>query len=75
MMFEYSGAIHMHSTYSDGTGTVPDIMRYANETNLDFAILTDHNTMGARDDGFEKWYNDSMLIVGYEMNELKKKNH
>ena len=75
MMFEYSGAIHMHSTYSDGTGTVPDIMRYANETNLDFAILTDHNTMGARDDGFEKWYNDSMLIVGYEMNDLQNKNH
>lgn len=74
-MFEYSGAIHIHSTYSDGTGSVSDIMRYANETQLDFAILTDHNNMKAKDDGYERWHNNSMLIVGYEMNDLKNKNH
>ncbi len=74
-MFEYSGAIHMHSTFSDGTGTIPEIMRYANETDLDFAILTDHNNMKAKDEGFERWHNNSMLIVGYEMNDLQNKNH
>jgi len=74
-MFEYSGAIHMHSTYSDGTGSVEDIMKYANETGLDFAILTDHNNMLAKDKGYEKWHGNSMLIVGYEMNDLQNRNH
>lgn len=43
-MIEYTGAIHMHSTFSDGTGEVPDIARFADEVGLDFILLTDHNT-------------------------------
>ena len=74
-MFEYSGAIHMHSTYSDGTGTVPEIAGYANESELDFIILTDHNNMKAKEAGYEKWFGNTMLIVGYEINDISNKNH
>jgi len=74
-MFEYSGVIHVHSTFSDGTGTVPEIMRYANEAGLDYVILTDHNTLLAKDKGFEKFFDNAMLIVGYEVNDIDNKNH
>lgn len=74
-MFEYSGAIHIHSIYSDGSGTVEEITRFANEVNLEYIILTDHNTMKAKDLGYEKWHGDTLLIVGYELNDLKNKNH
>lgn len=74
-MFEYTGAIHVHSVFSDGSGTVEEIASFANEVNLDYFILTDHNTMKAREKGLEKWYDNTMMIVGYELNDLKNKNH
>ncbi|MBX7043174.1 MAG: CehA/McbA family metallohydrolase [Ignavibacteria bacterium] len=74
-MFEYSGSVHMHSKFSDGTGTVQEIAQYASESELDFIILTDHNTLKAKEKGFEKWYDKTMLIVGYEVNDSKNKNH
>ncbi len=74
-MYEYSGVIHVHSTYSDGTGTVEQIASYASETGLDFVILTDHNTAKAREEGKEKWFDKVMMIVGYEINDADNKNH
>ena len=74
-MFEYSGAVHLHSKFSDGTGTVEEIAKFANETGLDFLILTDHNTLLAKDKGFEKWFDNTMVIVGYEVNDTSNKNH
>ena len=55
-MFEYVGSIHMHSIFSDGSGEVPQIAKYANELGLDFIILTDHNTLRALEEGYENWY-------------------
>ncbi len=74
-MFEYSGSLHIHSKFSDGSGTVEEIAKYATESDLDFIILTDHNTLKAKDKGYEKWYKQTMLIVGYEVNDIKNRNH
>ncbi len=74
-MFEYSGALHIHSTYSDGTGTVEEIAGYANECDLDFIVMTDHNNMKAKNNGNEKWFSKTMMIVGYEVNDVYNKNH
>lgn len=74
-MFEYVGAIHIHSVFSDGTGQVEEIAGYANEVNLDYIILTDHNTLRALKEGFEKYYGNTLLIVGCEINDKENKNH
>ena len=74
-MHEYSGVLHIHSTYSDGTGSPDHIAQAANETGLDFLILTDHNTIQAKTDGYEKFYNNTLFIVGYELNDVYNKNH
>jgi len=64
---EYVGAIHAHSTYSDGGGTVDQVLSAAGETGIDFLILTDHNTLDAREAGYERWHDDLLLIVGDEV--------
>ena len=63
--FEYCGVIHVHSTYSDGSGSVPTILHAAQD--VDFLVLTDHNTLGARVDGWEGWHGNTLLIVGDEV--------
>lgn len=74
-MFEYIGALHMHSTFSDGSGEVKDIVKAASEVGLDFIILTDHNTLRALTEGFEGLYNKTFLLVGCEINDKENKNH
>ena len=39
------GDCHCHSTYSDGTGTVPEIAAWIEKAGLDFFFLTDHGTV------------------------------
>jgi hypothetical protein len=72
---EYVGAIHIHSEYSDGSGKIADIARYANEVGLDFIMLTDHNTLKSRRDGCEGWYDNVMVMIGYEINDKNNRNH
>ena len=74
-MYEFVGAVHVHSIYSDGTGKVEDIAEFAAETGLDFVLLTDHNTMRARNEGKEKWYGKTALLVGVEINDKRNLNH
>lgn len=74
-MFEYIGAAHIHSTFSDGTGEVPDIAKFADEVGLDFIMLTDHNTLRALQEGYEKWYGNTLCLVGCEVNDKENKNH
>ncbi len=74
-MYEYVSAIHIHSHFSDGSADAKEIARIAAETGLDFIILTDHNTLRALDEGYEKWYGNTLLLVGCEINDKENKNH
>jgi len=74
-MNEYVGAVHIHSTYSDGTGKIEDIAQAAFDSGLDFIMMTDHNTLKPKEDGYEKWINNVMVLIGYEVNDIENKNH
>lgn len=74
-MIEYIGAAHIHSVFSDGTGEVPEIAKFADESDLDFILLTDHNTLRALQEGYEKWYGKTLCLVGCEINDRENKNH
>lgn len=64
----YVGAIHVHSSYSDGGGTVAEVVQAGKETGLDFVILTEHGTLQPRYDGYQGYYDDLLLLVGEEVN-------
>jgi PHP domain len=74
-MFEYIGALHIHSVFSDGSGEVPQIAKFADEVGLDYIILTDHNTLRALDEGYENWYGNTLCLIGSELNDKENKNH
>jgi hypothetical protein len=57
--------VHLHSTWSDGTGTVAQIVSAGQRAGVDVVMLTDHNTRaGAVDEG---WHGSVLLLVGEEV--------
>jgi hypothetical protein len=66
--------VHLHSTYSDGTGTVRQIARAGRRAGVDVVLLTDHDTLEAKRRGEEGWYGDVLLLVGEEVSP-RRHNH
>jgi PHP domain len=58
---------HVHSTYSDGTATVAELVEAAEEAGADCVLLTDHDTMEARRRGEEGWRGNVLMLVGHEV--------
>jgi hypothetical protein len=73
-MHDLACVVHLHSLYSDGTGTVPEIARAARRARADVVLLTDHDTLEAKDRGEEGWYGDVLLLVGTEVSP-RRRNH
>lgn len=62
-----SGAIHAHSTYSDGCGTVPEIIAAGKKAGLQFVVLSDHETLQPLRDGWQRYWDDLLVLVGAEI--------
>ncbi len=73
-LHEVAGIVHVHSLYSDGTGTVSEIARAAERNALDFVLLTDHDTLAARERGEEAWHGRVLVVVGEEVSP-RRENH
>ena len=73
--YEYVGSIHIHSTYSDGTRPIPEIIEIAQDAGLDFIIISDHYTLQPLRDGFEGWYDNLLVLIGYEIADKDDNNH
>jgi len=73
-MHDLACVVHLHSTYSDGTGTVPQIARAARRAKADVVLLTDHDTLEAKRRGEEGWYGEVLLLVGTEVSP-RGRNH
>jgi hypothetical protein len=59
--------MHLHSRYSDGTGSVRQIARAARRAGVEVVLLTDHDTLEARDRGEERWHGPVLVLVGEEV--------
>jgi len=71
--------LHMHTTYSDGTGSHQEIARAALLAGLDAAIVTDHNVLVTGHEGYHKHGKQRfLLLVGEEIHDqarVPQKNH
>lgn len=78
-MHEITLNIHMHTHYSDGSGSHADIVQAALETGLDGVIVTDHNIFVNGKEGiYTQGNKKSILLVGEEIHnqdKLPQKNH
>jgi PHP domain len=73
-LYDLACVVHLHSTYSDGTGTVPEIAAAARRNGLDVLLLTDHDTLEAKHRGEERWHGSVLVLVGEEVSPLGE-NH
>lgn len=62
---EVVGAIHVHTTHSDGALDVGGVLEEGRAAGLDFLLITDHNTLAAKPQ--EGYHGDLLLIVGIEI--------
>ena len=78
-MHEIIVNLHMHTRYSDGSGTHKDIAQAAIETGLDAIIVTDHNVLVQGVEGYYRFSRSRLLLlVGQEVHDHDRdpqKNH
>jgi hypothetical protein len=74
-LYEYIGCIHIHSIYSDGTGTYPEIIKSGREAGLDYLMFSDHMTLQGKEKGYNGWYDNLFVIIGYEIQDPQDKHH
>ncbi len=72
-LYEYVGAIHIHTTDSDGSKSHQDIIKIADRLHLDFLFFTDHMTLQHKN--IEDWHKRVLVVVGYEIHDPNNKNH
>jgi hypothetical protein len=73
--YQYSGVIHIHSTESDGTLALEDVIAIGREVDLDFMMFADHMNMNNRTSGGEGYYGRTLVVIGYEHNDLDDNHH
>ncbi len=66
-MHEAVGAIHLHSCYSDGSGTLREMTAAAARAGIEFFILTDHDTLRPAADRWQGWHDGVLVVVGAEI--------
>jgi len=64
---EYVGALHVHTTQSDGVADLGDLVRAAKTSGVDFVVMADHDTLGAREQGWEGWHDGVLLLAAVEI--------
>ncbi len=78
-MNEYVINLHMHTTYSDGSGTHADIIQAAHTAGIDAVIVTDHNVLVRGPEGcYEQEGHRVLMLVGEEIHDQARqpqKNH
>jgi hypothetical protein len=65
--YDLACVVHLHSLYSDGTGTVSEIARAAAASGADVVLLTDHDTLEAKRRGEEGMHDGVLVLVGEEV--------
>ena len=66
-MVDVSCVVHVHTTYSDGTATVAELVAAAAAAGVDALLVTDHDTLGALSDGWQGRRDGVCVLVGTEV--------
>ena len=69
-LFEYFGNIHMHTTYSDGSGSFDELVDGAVKGGLDFVFVTDHNVLVREEE--EGYRRGVLTLVGQEVHDTER---
>ena len=64
---ELEGVYHIHTSFSDGTKGVNEIVKLASSSNLDFIILTDHGSPNHESYANQGWKEGVLVLAGSEL--------
>ena len=73
--YQYSGAVHIHTTESDGTKPLEDVIAIGRHADLDFMMFADHMTLSNRENKGEGLYGNMLVVIGYEHNDEADEHH
>jgi len=65
--FEYVANLHVHTTYSDGSGNMTEVIAAARKAKIDLLLINDHDTLTAKDQGYEGYHGRVLVLVGVEL--------
>jgi hypothetical protein len=68
MPTELTCVIHVHSVFSDGTGTIGEIATAAREAGADVVVVTDHDDLRSQDAA--GWHDGVLVVAGLEISPL-----
>ena len=68
--YEYTGNLHVHTSYSDGQALHTEVVQAAAKAGLDFVIVTDHNVWVDKCEGY---YDYVLLLVGEEIHDVRRR--
>lgn len=74
-LHEKVGAIHIHTVFSDGSGHYREVIQAGQELGLDFLLFSDHRTLVPKRQGREGFYGQTLVGIGYEINDQGNHNH
>jgi hypothetical protein len=66
-LFDVSSVVHVHTSYSDGTATVAEVLAAARAAGAEAVLITDHDSLGALRDGWEGTHDGVFVLVGTEV--------
>jgi len=72
---EVVGAVHVHTRHSDGGSTTAETVAAAAENGLDFVVIADHDTLGARASGEEGWHGKVLVAAASEISTRRNYCH
>lgn len=73
MQYHYSGVLHIHTKYSDGSADINGVAKAASKSGVDFVLINDHDTLKGKYLDGEKYFQDVLVLVGSEV--TPKRNH
>lgn len=73
--YSYSGAIHIHTTESDGTKPLDEVISIGQSVGLEFMMFTDHMNLINKENGGEGLYDKTLVVIGYEHNDQNDEHH
>ena len=61
---ELCGALHLHTTFSDGGVDYPLLIDTAKKVGLDYVVATDHMSLRGIQEGYEGFYDGLFRVRG-----------
>ena len=65
--FEYIANLHVHTTFSDGSGTIEEVISSAGKAGLDVLLINDHDTLAGLEYGWEGRHGRVLVLIGTEI--------